>query len=254
MEHETGTPEGPDVLGQGPQAGRGGAAATGVRRTATVVTGVAIAVAAGGAAWAASGTDGESASPTPGSSASPEPGSTASPDSDSEGNGYGSRGHGPGGRGLHGGMHGGGLGGVLHGEAVVPEGEAYQEVAFQRGTVSAVSPTSLEVESEDGFSRTYVLDAETLVDGTRGDVSSLAEGDTVQVLADVAGATVTATRVHEHDASDAGPGAGEDQGERRGRWGGHGPRGDAEDGDGSTDGSTEGSSSALTGSGTVVQA
>ena len=265
MEHETGTPEGPaDVVGQGGQG------ATRARRTATVATGVAIAVAAGGAAWAASGTETESPSASPSQTESASPSASPSPSASGEAGvpGHG-RGHleggtevpdgadpaesateGPGrwGRGL---PHGPGLGGVLHGEAVVPDGEAYRDVAFQRGTVSAVSPTSLTVKSEDGFSRTYVLDADTVVDGTQGDASTLAEGDTVCVLADVDGSTATATRVQERELGGAGV-----FGEGPGRWGGrgpHGPRGDDSTG-GSTEGSTEGSSGAPTGRGTVGRA
>ena len=236
MEHETGTPEGQDVIGQGGQD-----TATGgrVRRTATVVTGVAIAVAASGAAWAASGTDGASAAPGAASpSASPSALPSASPEGGDTDRG-GDR-HGRWGGGL---PHGPGLGGVLHGEAVVPDGEAYQQVAFQRGTVSAVGPTSLTVKSEDGFSRTYVLDDATVVDGTAGDTSTLATGDTVRVLADLDGATATATRVQERELG--GPGV---FGEGHGHGGGRGLHDDG------TDGSTEGSSSALTGPGAVVHA
>ena len=250
MEHETGTPESPaDVVGQGSQAVQGAPGSARARRTATVATGVVIAVAAGGAAWAASGTDGATASP---SAASPDASPSASPGEDrtpTYGEGRGRFGGG--------GPHGRGLGGVLHGEAVVPDGEAYREVAFQRGTVSAVGPTSLTVNSEDGFSRTYVLDDETVVDGTAGDSSSLAEGDAVRVLADLDGEVATATSVQERDLAGPDGAAGKDRGEGHG-WGRRGWHGRDDStgggtGDG-TEGGTEGSASALTGQGTVSRA
>jgi hypothetical protein len=46
----------------------------------------------------------------------------------------------------------------LHGEFVVPDGaSAYTTVLTQTGTVTAVSPTSITVRSEDGYSQTYVI-------------------------------------------------------------------------------------------------
>src|SRR3981081_2904206 len=46
----------------------------------------------------------------------------------------------------------------LHGEFVVPDGAGgYTTVLTQTGTVTAISPTSITVRSEDGFSQTYVI-------------------------------------------------------------------------------------------------
>jgi hypothetical protein len=46
----------------------------------------------------------------------------------------------------------------LHGEFVVPDGPGrYSTVLTQTGTVTAISPTSLTVRSEDGFSQAYVI-------------------------------------------------------------------------------------------------
>ena len=48
----------------------------------------------------------------------------------------------------------------LHGEFVVPDGAGgYNTVLTQTGTVTAISPTSITVRSEDGFSQTYVIPA-----------------------------------------------------------------------------------------------
>jgi hypothetical protein len=63
-----------------------------------------------------------------------------------------------------GGQHFGPMGGPaagpmpLHGEFVVPDGSGgYATELTQMGTVTAISPTSVTVRSEDGFSQTYVL-------------------------------------------------------------------------------------------------
>jgi hypothetical protein len=46
----------------------------------------------------------------------------------------------------------------LHGEFVVPDGPGgYTTVLTQTGTVTAISPTSITVRSEDGYSQTYVI-------------------------------------------------------------------------------------------------
>ncbi|HTI73756.1 MAG TPA: hypothetical protein VL634_02105 [Mycobacterium sp.] len=46
----------------------------------------------------------------------------------------------------------------LHGEFVVPDGPGrYTTVLTQTGTVTAISPSSLTVRSEDGFSQAYVI-------------------------------------------------------------------------------------------------
>ena len=46
----------------------------------------------------------------------------------------------------------------LHGEFVEPDGAGhYTTVLTQTGTVAAISPTSITVRSEDGYSQTYVI-------------------------------------------------------------------------------------------------
>src|SRR5258708_39143362 len=65
-----------------------------------------------------------------------------------------------------GGQHGAGGGGgpaavgptSLHGEFVVPDGAGgYTTELTQTGSVTAISPTSITIRSEDGYSQTYVI-------------------------------------------------------------------------------------------------
>ena len=104
---------------------------------------------------------------------------------------------GPRGHGGPGGHHGPGMGGI-HGEFVTnaPDG-GYQTVATQRGEVTAVSATSLTVKSEDGFSRTYVVDDNTLVNAGNDGIADVAKGDDVHVTAIVANGKANAVDVHD---------------------------------------------------------
>ncbi len=87
-----------------------------------------------------------------------------------------------------GGLHimppGGGDGGPLM-MFEIPHGE------FQTGEVTELTDTSITLESEDDFSRTYVIDDET----SRTD--GIEEGDTVTVIATVDGDTAAATSISE---------------------------------------------------------
>ena len=81
------------------------------------------------------------------------------------------------------------LAGALHGEFVVPtQAGGTLTRRLQTGAVTAVSAGSLSVTSTDGFSASYVIGADL-------DVSGVAVGDTVLVIATVDGDTVTATSV-----------------------------------------------------------
>lgn len=176
---------------------------------ALAVTALAGGVALGGAGLAAAA-DG-TATPTPSATSSADP--SASP---SDGAGVdqrksdrqGRQGGRHGGHGWHGGdgwhgWHGGhgalgmfGGRGALHGEAVVKNSDgAYTTVATQTGQVTAVSETSLEVKSEDGYSRTYAITAEALVNSARDGIGAVEVGHTVAVVATVEGGTATAARV-----------------------------------------------------------
>lgn len=107
--------------------------------------------------------------------------------------------HGPGGFGPFGGMGGlgpGGLAGVLHGEATVPRpGGGYQTIQVQRGTVSAVSNSSVTVKSADGYSATYVVSGSTEVNAQAAGIGTVKVGDSVVVMATLSGKTATAASI-----------------------------------------------------------
>ena len=177
-------------------------------RLAGTAAAVVVTTVAGGVAWATTGAD-----PTPSPSASPSASPTAPPgkpstpgDKPGKGNGNGF-GHGNGRF---------GLGGALHGEFVVPkEGGGYQTVATQRGQVTAVSKDSITVKSEDGFSRTYAITEDTLVNAARDGIDDVKNGNTVNVFAVVANGKATAASINDGTVRDA---AGQ-------KWGfKHGPR------------------------------
>lgn len=98
-------------------------------------------------------------------------------------------------RGGHGMKHLGGKG--IHGEFVVkdPDGEGYRTMAFQRGEATAVSATSITVRSEDGFSRTYAVGDDTLVNAGDEGVADISTGDRVHVMAVLEGEIANAIRV-----------------------------------------------------------
>jgi hypothetical protein len=172
---------------------------TPARSRSRVGTGIAIAAVAvgalglGGVAYAA--TTSNTASPSPSTSGRAGYGAPAQP-----GNGYAPR--------QGGGMMGGdrvgmgrgglgmGLGGAIHGSAVTPkQGGGYQTVDAQRGTVTEVSSTSITVTSVDGFTKTYVVTADTLVNAKRDGIASVKKGDTVAVVAVEAAGAANAVQV-----------------------------------------------------------
>jgi hypothetical protein len=138
-----------------------------------------------------------------------------SSDASSAQGGPGGQNGGPGGTG--GGMNT--LGSALHGEFVVSDGNGgYTTELMQVGKVTAISSTSLTAASDDGFTKTYTIDANTVVGGggqggTNGtnnssnnssnnnsgssNLSSIATGDTVTVVAKTSGNTATAGSVSE---------------------------------------------------------
>ena len=92
----------------------------------------------------------------------------------------GDAGHGPGG-----GIGGPGVRGALHGELTVPQaaGTGTQVVLVQRGTVTAVSKTSLSVKSTDGFTATYAITSSTRVRAKGGTgITGVKSGATVWVV------------------------------------------------------------------------
>jgi hypothetical protein len=81
---------------------------------------------------------------------------------------------------------------LLHGEGTVrAPGGGFRTLAIQLGTVTALTPASVTVRSEDGFVRTYVRDAETKV------ADGVAVGDTVRVVAAVDNGAARALHVRE---------------------------------------------------------
>jgi hypothetical protein len=118
---------------------------------------------------------------TPTPSASPSEGTRAEKPYGRFGHGFGHFGFGP---------------GVLHGEFTTadPDG-GYQTLASQVGEVTSVSASSVTVKSEDGFSRRYSVDDNTLVNAGNEGIDDVKEGDTVRVLAVVDGSTARAVDI-----------------------------------------------------------
>lgn len=106
----------------------------------------------------------------------------------------GTTGTGRSGRTTGGGGFGGGMAsrslvaGALHGEFVVSDGSGTVTERLQTGVVTSVTATSLALRSTDDFAATYALPSGT-------DVSSLATGTTVTVIATVNGSTLTVVSI-----------------------------------------------------------
>ncbi|MFL6118809.1 hypothetical protein [Actinophytocola sp.] len=93
-----------------------------------------------------------------------------------------------------GGPGGGGLmSQALHGEYVVSDGNGgYATELMQNGAVTAVSATSITAKSDDGYTKTYTIDSDTVVGNGSADLSSIETGDDVTIVATVSGDTATA--------------------------------------------------------------
>lgn len=92
----------------------------------------------------------------------------------------------------------GALFGAVHGQFVVAKpGGGYQTVDFQRGKVTAVSGTSITLESSDGYTHSYVVTRSTLVNAQAGGISSVKTGNQASVEATVSGGTATATAIQD---------------------------------------------------------
>ncbi len=90
----------------------------------------------------------------------------------------------------------GGPFGAIHGQFVVPKpGGGYQTVDTQRGSVTAVSATSITVKSSDGFTKTYRVTSSTIVAARRDGIASVKTGHQVTVMATVSGSTATAVGI-----------------------------------------------------------
>ena len=151
-----------------------------------ILAGVAVTALLAGAGVAMAATSGSPASGT--AAASPAGGTVATP-SPSARPAFPHQGR-PGGFGF------GGPFGAVHGQFVVPKsGGGYQTIDTQRGSVTAVSPTSITVKSADGFSKTYQVVSSTNVDAQRDGISTVKAGHQVAVTATVSGSTVTASSI-----------------------------------------------------------
>ena len=86
--------------------------------------------------------------------------------------------------------------GALHGQFTIaaPSG-GYETLDTQLGTVSAVSSSSITLKSSDGFTATYSVDTNTLVNAGRDGIADVKTGDTVHVVAVVSGGKASAVEI-----------------------------------------------------------
>lgn len=102
----------------------------------------------------------------------------------------------PGGLGGLGGLGPGGFGGAIHGKVTVPKsGGGYQTVDVQRGSVTAVSSSSITVKSADGYSATYAVSSSTEVNAQAAGIGTVKTGDTVQLTATLSSGKATAASI-----------------------------------------------------------
>ena len=109
----------------------------------------------------------------------------------------------------------------LHGEFVVPDGAGgYTTELTQTGSVTAISPTSITIRSEDGYSQTYVIP------NTAGNAGAppFAVNDQVVVRATRNGQTATVTNIgNPQQGGPLGPGGpGGAAAPELGAWGSYG--------------------------------
>jgi len=91
--------------------------------------------------------------------------------------------------------------GALHGEFVVPDGDdGFQTMVTQHGEATAVSKTKITVKSEDGFTATYTVTEDTLVNAARDGIDTIDEGADVNVVATKDDGTSTALRIGDRSA------------------------------------------------------
>jgi hypothetical protein len=88
---------------------------------------------------------------------------------------------------------------AVHGEFTAKTKDGYGQFATQRGSVTAVSGTSLTVRSPDGFTHAYTVNDDTRVRHGKDQVtiSDIKVGDKVAVVASKNGETLTALWVGE---------------------------------------------------------
>jgi hypothetical protein len=158
------------------------------RRRAVYTAALAGGLALGGFGIAAAQTD----TTSPPATAAPNNGTAPQPPADGR---FGPRMHmrGPGGRGGFGML---GAAGAIHGELTVPDGNGgYRTMVIQRGTVTDVSSTSVTVKSDDGYTKTYKVDDNTLVNAGNEGIGDVKKDDKVHVQAFMEGDTAHAAHV-----------------------------------------------------------
>ncbi len=115
---------------------------------------------------------------------------------------------------------------LQHSESVVKNADGtFQTIVEQRGTVDAVSETSITVKSGDGFSRTYAINADTritkapgtgddgkLVRPGDGSIADITTGEAVRISGVKSGDQATAERIAEGDGDVPGLGLGRGSG------------------------------------------
>lgn len=86
---------------------------------------------------------------------------------------------------------------ALHGEFAVRTKGGFTTIALQRGQVTAVSAKMITLRSVDGFSRMYLINADTTVhaQGTVASLSAVQVGERAMIRAVRSGSTYTATRI-----------------------------------------------------------
>jgi hypothetical protein len=168
-----------------------------------ILAGVAVAALGSGAGVALAATGGPASSGTSASAAAASPSPSPSrlrppgrmfgrPHRPFGGPGFFHRWAGP----IVGPLAGPGLFGAVHGQIVVAKpGGGYQTLDFQRGTVTAVSGTSITLKSADGFTRSYAVTSSTLVDAQRSGIGSVKAGHQVAVSAVQSGSGATARSI-----------------------------------------------------------
>lgn len=91
-----------------------------------------------------------------------------------------------------------GAGPGIHGEFTTRGRDGgFQTIATQRGEVTEVSASSLTVKSEDGFTRTYAVDDNTLVAAGDDGIADVKVGDKVAVTAVVVDGKASAVDVRD---------------------------------------------------------
>lgn len=185
---------------------------TSTARRSRIGTGIAVAAVGIGALGLAGTAYASSTSPTP----TPEASGNTAPRLADPGEGTtpegmpgdrGGRHGGPGGPGMGGGhgMRGLGMGMGIHGIVVVPKQDGgFQTVHSQRGVVTGVSTTSITVKSEDGYTKTYVVGADTVVNAQRDGIASIKVDDEVTVVGIESGSDVDAVRIMDRTSVEAG--------------------------------------------------